>query len=643
MNKLILISGFILIWVYTSLFNPLYSQALTDTLELEQVIIQSTRYELEAKEQPVKILRLTPEDIQIYSGNNVSRILEERTNAFVRDYGAGGLSTVSLRGLNPGQTQVLWNGFSINDPMSGLVDFSLLPANFINHMEVVSGNSSTAFGSGAPGGSIHLDTRFRNRGGTVWQTIGAFGQNLQGVQGGWYEGGWHGSLMFQRESSDYDFPFRTESNSEISNQRRENNSVEALHSLATLGYTGSALNYNSTIWWYDTENETPGSLRFPGTDSFQTDQSFRWLNQIGWQSENHNFDLHIFYSRSNQRYADQNLDFPIDDRNRTSTLGSELSWRFQPANNLVLNQVLTVATTGAETDSYDGRQSQFRFGIQTNPQWKVNERLRLFSGLRYDHYEISGDAVSGSLGMNANLISDLIILRGQFSRNFVAPSFNDLFWIPNGNPDLDPEINYKSEIGLLSIIDRGGISIESELTYFAGWHQNAIRWLFDSSSGLFSAQNVDQVFTSGFEYSLNKKWETGYNFTFNSGMGIGRIRSVYEKYADQENVIGNQLPYIPEWTVSLNLSAEYRFVSAGINYNWYDQRYTTADQSSPDDPLDSYGVSNFHVMTNIPIERFEISLIARVQNLFDEHYQVINHYPVPGRHFQFTVRLKYQN
>lgn len=615
---------------------------MPDTLELDQIVIQATRYQLHPNNQPVKVNKFEAEELALYSGDNISRILEERSNVFVRNYGLGGLTTVSLRGMSPNQTQVIWNGFRINDPMNGLIDFSLIPSNFVNSLEVSSGNSSTAYGSGASGGSIHLDTGFRTRGASIWQTLGAFGKNIQGVGGGWNENNWHGTLMFQRENSDNDFTYLTDpddSNSETG--RRNNNAVDGLHTLATIGYDNRNISYTSTLWWYDVENQIPGSINFPSDNAVQTDKATRWLNHFGWEVGNHNLKLNLLISNTDQTYSDPGFD--IYSANVTRHTGAEIIWRLQAAESLTMSQVATLSHTIAESENYEVRQTQRIFGLQTNPVWRVNERLRFFFGLRYDNYEISGDAISSSLGFNFHILPEHLILRGQVSSNFVAPTFNDLFWTPSGNPNLKAETNRKGEAGLLHIEEAGILDIESELSLFAGRHFDGIRWIFAPESGFFQAQNIDEIFVRGFELSSSQTWDFNSDIGLNTGFSLRQTRSTIEDYGEggDSPEVGKQLVYTPEWVFQFDLSAEYRHISTGFNYVWNDERYTTQDHNSDSDPLVSYDHSNAFVSLSVPFNRFRLDLTGWLKNLFDHQYQVIHNYPIPGRHLQISARLNF--
>ncbi|MBK9299353.1 MAG: TonB-dependent receptor plug domain-containing protein [Bacteroidetes bacterium] len=65
-----------------------------------------------------------------YQTNSLNHLLALHTNVFVKNYGVGSLSTISIRGSSAAQTAVLWHGLNLNNAMTGLADFSILPVSF---------------------------------------------------------------------------------------------------------------------------------------------------------------------------------------------------------------------------------------------------------------------------------------------------------------------------------------------------------------------------------------------------------------------------------------------------------------------------------------------------------------------------------
>lgn len=89
---------------------------------------------------------------------SMSDILTQNTSLYIKSYGRATESTAEFRGTSPAHTQVLWNGMRINSPMLGTVNFSTIPAFFIDRATLLHGASSLTLTGGGLGGAIDLAT-----------------------------------------------------------------------------------------------------------------------------------------------------------------------------------------------------------------------------------------------------------------------------------------------------------------------------------------------------------------------------------------------------------------------------------------------------------------------------------------------------
>jgi vitamin B12 transporter len=87
-----------------------------------------------------------------------------------------GQTQVRIRGAEGNHTLVLIDGIVANQPGTGEFDFSSLPADQIERIEVIRGAQSSLYGSGAIGGVVNIVTR-RGQGpatATIWSEVGSF-------------------------------------------------------------------------------------------------------------------------------------------------------------------------------------------------------------------------------------------------------------------------------------------------------------------------------------------------------------------------------------------------------------------------------------------------------------------------------------
>ena len=130
---------------------------------LRAVDIQSSRFDFSDVSMSMQIL-----DTSTLSKLNATTLadrLSRESALFVKSYGSGSLSTISIRGTGAAHSAVLWNGISLNSPMLGLYDFSLLPMFLLDDVKVQAGGNGPLVGSGGVGGAIFMDANldFRKR------------------------------------------------------------------------------------------------------------------------------------------------------------------------------------------------------------------------------------------------------------------------------------------------------------------------------------------------------------------------------------------------------------------------------------------------------------------------------------------------
>ena len=89
---------------------------------------------------------------------HAGRCAGARTALYLKNYGPGQLSSITLRGTSARHTAVLWNGFNINLPSLGEADFSLLPVSGTTQIEIQPGPAGATYGNGAVGGTVRLSS-----------------------------------------------------------------------------------------------------------------------------------------------------------------------------------------------------------------------------------------------------------------------------------------------------------------------------------------------------------------------------------------------------------------------------------------------------------------------------------------------------
>ena len=110
------------------------------------------------------VTTITPQDAEKNS-TNLSELLRFQSAVYIKENGRGAVSSPSFRGTTASQTAFVWNGININSNFLGQGDVNNIPFGGFDQLIVKSGGGSVSYGSGAIGGSIHVNNNLDfNRG-----------------------------------------------------------------------------------------------------------------------------------------------------------------------------------------------------------------------------------------------------------------------------------------------------------------------------------------------------------------------------------------------------------------------------------------------------------------------------------------------
>ena len=172
---------------------PLYLLAQEKEVTLGQVVVTATRDEEEIRKIPANVTVVTKEEIQKSNAQNVVDLLRNEVGVEVRDdFGNGKSASVDIRGFGETgllNTLVLVDGRRVNETDLSGVDWSQIPLDQVERIEIVRGSASVLYGDNAAGGVINIITKrpektFSAKAETVG---GSYGYNKEGgsVSGKW--------------------------------------------------------------------------------------------------------------------------------------------------------------------------------------------------------------------------------------------------------------------------------------------------------------------------------------------------------------------------------------------------------------------------------------------------------------------------
>ncbi len=577
---------------------------------------------------------------------DIGTLLRRHTGIFVKGYGPGSLATTSLRGGTASQTAILWNGFSIQSPMNGQADLSLFPAFFADEVQVQFGGSSALWGSGAMGGTIFINnfkpltTGFSAQAGINSASIGDFGQNIKLSYSSQ-----HFSTTLRAFNRDAKNQYRFE-NHTLAQGLIEQQLLAAFSQKGLLHETwfsiGSNHQFDLRWWWQDNDRNIPPSLDFRMYESHQKDKSLRLSGQ--YQFSNKGLLLFVRGASFNDEinYTDN---FEYNGTSHFNSFIGETEARWTPLSNLLINGGINLQQTKANALEYENEKKRTSTALFASAKYTtLNQKLELVASGRQEFIPDNNVPFSPSLGFSLRLI-DSWVLKANTGYSYLLPSLNDLYWQPGGNPNLEPEQGWSSDLQIERIFSES----EKENTFnpFAkiglGAYNRKIRnWIIwvpnPNDPWLWSPVNQLEVHSYGIESHIGGFWKQSKTKLSWNLRYMFTVAKNTKSTIDNENTLNKQLINVPRSQAGFNLSFLHK--NLGLTY---DQDLTGIRYTSPDNLnwLPAYHTGHLAVHWHYNMASYRFGLNLGIENILNTRYQIIANRPMPMRFFRAGISISY--
>ncbi|AUH63962.1 TonB-dependent receptor plug domain-containing protein [Paracoccus zhejiangensis] len=523
--------------------------------------------------------------------------------------GFGTQSTLRIRGLAGQYVKVLVDGIDVSDPSSTQIRFDpgAMMTGDIARIEVLKGAQSALYGSEAIGGVIAISTLDATEPGTRQRATLEYGSyNTKRAAYSITTSGERHALAFTVQHLDTDgFSVADEADG-----NREDDGARATRATLSGRYdVNDALTIGAAGFWQKTEAETDGD--FPVLED-GADASNGILRggriYADYDAGGIRHGLALQRSETSRQETYDGFTYPFEGER------TELEYK----GSVDLNPQVVLAWGAAHSrEEFQGDSTDA--GYITNSafaeaRYTPNDRLDLALSLRHDHNSQFGSEATGRLAL-AWRPDDNWTLRANWGTGYRAPSPYELYSFWAGTPDLTPETAKGGEIG----VER---SFANGATLRATAFHSVVTDLIDYSYATFHYEQIPgDTRSQGIELSgetpLNDRLRLSGNFT----------------YTDTERPDGQQLERVPERVLNLRLDGDIsdrsRFglglthASGLVDRGAEMPSYTLVDASVE---YDLTGRSTGYL---------------RVENLFDQDYQVLRGYGTSGRALFAGIRAEF--
>lgn len=647
----------------------IHAQSPIDSLQhLEEVIVTARPYQKEI----LPVQQLSGNTLQRLSSHNVADALRYFSGIQIKDYGGvGGLKTVNIRSMGTNHVGVFYDGVELGNAQNGTVDLGRFSLDNMESVTLYNGQKSAIFQPAkdfGSAGSIYLQSRTprfeeheRHHLKATFKT-GSFGVVNPALL-------WEQkineklstslSAEYMYTTGKYKFRYRTRDGYDTTAVRR-NGDVNALRAEAGLFGKVTKGYWRAKAYLYRSERGYPGAIvrnKFSHEDRqwdtntfaqgtfkkdftawysllFNVKYAYDYLHYLAdpnkdeslMYTNNHYYQHEVYTSVANRFTLLPWWDVSLSTDYQFNLLNADLRDFVYPRR----HTGLIAAATALHFE---------RFKLQAS-------LLGTFVGDRVKSDTASAPAkaewtptVTASWRPFAH--SDFNV-RGFYKRIFRMPTLNDLYYTFVGNINLKPEYTNQYDIGVTYSKQFKHTWLRYlELQADAYYNEVENKIIATPTSNFFrwTMINLGKVEIRGIDVAVQSGWQWGKELFL-----TGRINYTYQKAQDftdpYDEFYGGQIPYIPWHSGSAALNLNWRAWEASYSFIYTGERYSSqanilANYQLPWYTSDCSIARSFHICSG------ELKLTLEVNNLFNQQYEVVTCYPMPGINFKFIAQYTF--
>jgi len=563
---------------------------------------------------------------------------------FFQSGGYGQNSAIQLRGMPKRYSTVYIDGVKMSDPASpdNSFYFNHLLTSQIARVEILKGNQSSVYGSGAIGGTINITTKKGEPG---------FQKNIQ------YNTASHGthnlSLSLSGADENDNFfvgleRFHTDGISTMTHNdekdRYRNNSLVAnyAHKFSDKIKFESNLRVAESYTQYDKEVHTSSADHSEELDSLQSSANISLVYEPNSQFTNKLTLANTYIERiaaetpSSGNTAQDNY------------FGTRYGFMYSGNYNFNLDNSVVLGFEREEdkmgyNKNMTGRVDDHAYVTSSyfDYQSRVTNNIYATFGSRFDEHKHAGNEDSHRVTLAYLFDDKLTKLKSSYGTGFRFPSLYELNWLNSFNSSMKAETSDSFDFGIEKSFSNLGLNIDA--SYFnikytdalEGWKGPKGDWSTNNFPGVIKSQGLELV-------SKWKKSDTlnfGLNYTYTSTYD-GAEQDDPDK---NESYHDARVVRVPRHIINLVTNMKipgYKNLDLSLSTKWSDDArdYGNGNRTWQDEKIDDYLVNDLSIKYNL---WDTYNLFFNIDNILDEKYETVRDYSQIDRSFNFGIRRSY--
>lgn len=636
---------------------------------LDEVIVTAARIHSEII--PAQVL--SGERLKQLNTVSVADAIRYFSGVQIKDYGGiGGLKTVNIRSMGTQHVGVFYDGIQLGNAQNGQIDLGKFSMDNMETISLYNGQKSNTFQPAkdfASASSVYLTARKptfegENRKNNLSVSVksGSFGTiNPSLLWEHKFNSRLNSSLNVEYlyTTGRYKFSYTKKDGYDTTEVRR-NGDVQAIR--IESGLFGQIDNgeWRVKAYLYDSERGYPGASVREEPGKFRHEDR-QWDTNFFVQGSIRK-NLSSFYSfLFNGKYAYDFLRYLSDPRKDVSTMYVDNHYHqqeayFSLANDFSLFKCWNInLSSDFQFNTLDADLTDFvypsRYTLLTALATSIRlDRFKMQASLLHT-YVHDATKTSGSAAADKNKFTPTVALswkpfgkadfnvRAFYKRIFRMPTLNDLYYTFIGNKYLNPEYATQYNIGLVYSFDTPYSCLrrmEFQADAYFNQVDDKIIAMPTSNQFQWTMINLGNVEIKGVDFVWQTSWVFG-------KVGLNtRMNYTYQKAQDftdsSEEWYGDQIPYIPWHSGSAIMNLEWK--GWGVNYSFIytGERYESR-ANIPENYSQPWYTHDISMTKTFHIKKLKTMLAVEVNNLFNQQYEVVQCYPMPGTNFKIKLNI----
>lgn len=620
----------------------------------------------------IPVQQLDGPQLERLSAHSVADALRYFSGLQIKDYGgAGGLKTVNVRSMGSQHVGVFYDGVELGNAQNGQVDLGRFSLDNMEAVTLYNGQKSDVFQSAkdfASAASIYMQSRtphFESQEHTHFKT--AFKTGSFGLA--------NPSVLWEQKVNDrlsmslnteylyttgrYRFTYQVKDGYDTT-AVRHNGDVQALR--LENGWFGKVHGgyWRAKAYLYASERGYPGAV--VRNKFMHEDRQWDWNSFVqGMYRREVSARYHLMVKG---KYAYDYLRYLADPRKDETLFYADNRYHQQEAYVSVVQGVRLSPmwelgfSTDYQCNVLRANLRDFAYPRRHTLLWSVAASLQL------DHLKAQasmlGTWVHDRVRTGAERASDRLEwtptavvswqpwsrrdlhLRAFYKRIFRMPTLNDLYYTLIGNSRLKPEYTDQYNLGVTCGHSFSGgflLRIEGQADAYYNRVQDKIVAIPTANAFRWTMLNLGEVHIKGLDLSVQATAQPARDLTLQ--LRLNYTAQQAQDVTDRTSEFyGGQIPYIPWHSGSAVLNVAWRRWELNYSFIYTGERYTS-QANIPENYLLPWYTSDLALVRSQPLKKGALRLTLEVNNLFNQQYEVVLCYPMPGTNVKLIAQYAF--